>query len=114
MIPRYAVDGGIKARSGTPVTGSPGSPQAVGVQDQLGKVTTTPNTQTGVSGLQNRHNSHDTNLTRRKGAEDPEGMLIDSSQGLVRARARATRLIGMMSMTTLAGQNTEENTVLPH
>ena len=64
-----------------PVTRSPGSPQAAGVQDQLEKVSTTPNTQTGVSGPHNQHNSHDTNLTRRKGAEDPEGMPVDSSQG---------------------------------
>ena len=37
--------------------------------------------QTGVSGPHNRHNSHDTDLTRRKGAENPKGMPADSLQG---------------------------------
>ena len=50
---RYVADGRIKTRSGTPVTGSPGPSQAAGVQDQLGKVSATPNTQTGVSGPHN-------------------------------------------------------------
>ena len=60
---RYAADGKIKARPGTPVTGGPEPSQVVGVQDQLGEVSNTPNTQTRVSGPHNRHNPHDSDLT---------------------------------------------------
>ena len=124
---RYVADGRIKTRSGTPVTGSPGPSQAARVQDQLGKVSATPNTQTGVSGPHNRHNPHDSDLTGRKGAEDSEEMPINSqqeqsvSEGLVEANWNdvGNNTGGLASPTTLKrapgieDKNTEENTVLP-
>ena len=124
---RYVADGRIKTRSGTPVTGSPGPSQAAGVQDQLGKVSATPNTQTGVSGPHNRHNPHDSDLTRRKGAEDSEEMPINSqqgqsvSEGLVEANRNdvGNNTGSLASPTTIQrasgieDKNTEENTVLP-
>ena len=108
-----------------PVTGSPGSPQAVGVQNQLGKVSATPTTQAGVFGPHNRRDPHDTDLTRG-GAEDPEGVPIDSSQGqsvsegLVETNwhdvgDNAGSLAGPNALQRTPGsedKNTEDNTVL--
>ena len=125
MIFRYAADGRIKLeRQSQEVLALL---RLLGFRINWGKFTTTPNTQTGVSGPHNRHSSHDTNLTRRKGAEDPEGMPVDSSQGYGVSEGLVEtdwndvgdNTGGLASSTTLQrapgleDTNTEENTVLP-
>ena len=80
-----------------------------------------------VSGPHNRHNPHDSDLTRSKGAEDPEGMPINPQQGQSVSEGLAaanwndvgSNTGGLASPTTLQNapgiedKNTEENRVFP-